>query len=322
MAQQYVLAAKMFASDFDMSSFISHQYIIAGKNPNRSVNYPDGAAWGCPGGPTDKIDELLPNRGIKPAAVTPCWTPNTLAKELDAKGISWAYYATPIPGGLGGPSCGSGQGPDVQKGVAGIWSAYQAIQYVCYGPDWKNDVITPSSQFLTDVQNGKLSAVTWITPRYKDSDHPRNFSDTGPSWVASVVNAIGTSKFWSSTAIFIFWDDPGGWYDPVPPPYLAGATQNDPSDSLGFRLPLLIVSPYAKKGWVSQVQYEHGSILRFIEDRFGLGQMAASDTRATSPAKDCFDFSKPPRSFVPIPTKYPKSYFLHEADDFQPPDND
>jgi phospholipase C len=181
--------------------------------------------------------------------------------------------------------------------------------------------MSPSSKFLTDVASGNLRSVTWITPRYKDSDHPGNNSDTGPSWVAHIVNAIGTSKFWDSTAIFIFWDDPGGWYDPAAPPYING-TKIDPSDSLGFRLPLLIVSPYAKKGWVSQVPYEHGSILRFIEDRFGLGQMAVSDTRATSPAKDCFDFSKPPRSFVPIATKYPSSYFLHEPEDFQPPDND
>jgi phospholipase C len=310
----------MFASDFDMSSFTSHQYIIAGKNPDREVNYPDGAAWGCPGGPTDKIDELMPNRFIKANALTPCWAPNTLGKELDAKHISWAYYATPIPAGLGGQSCGTGQGPDVVRGVAGIWSAYQAIQYICYGSDWNKD-IKPTTNFLSDVASGNLPAVTWVTPRFSDSDHPGNFSDTGPAWVGSVVNAIGKSKFWSSTAIFIFWDDPGGWYDPVPPPYIDGMN-NVPSDSLGFRLPLLIVSPYAKKGWVSQVAYEHGSILRFIEDRFGLGQLADSDTRATSPAKDCFDFSKPPRAFVPIPTKYPESYFLHERDDFQPPDND
>jgi phospholipase C len=314
MAQQYVLAAQMFASNFDMSSFISHQYIIAAQNPDSSVNVPE-TYWGCPGGKPDKIDELLPNRFIKANALIPCWPPHTIGSELDAKRIAWAYYATKIPTAGAGQSCGSSHGPDVLKGVAGIWSAYQAISYVCYGPDWDKDVISPSSQFITDVHDGKLRAVTWITPRFKDSDHPGNDSDSGPSWVAQVVNAIGESKYWSSTAIFIFWDDPGGLYDPEPPKYI-----ND--DSLGFRLPLLIVSPYAKKGWVSQVHYEHGSILRFIEDRFGLPQLAGSDTRATSPAKDCFDFSQPPRKFVPIKSKYPASYFLHESEDFQPPDND
>ena len=87
-----------------------------------------------------------------------------------------------------------------------------------------------------------------------------------------------------------------------------------------MRIPLLIVSPYAKKGFVSHVHYEHGSILRFIEDRFGLAQLAESDKRATSPALDCFDFSKPPRKFVPIKSKYNESFFLHQPPDYRPPD--
>ena len=83
---------------------------------------------------------------------------------------------------------------------------------------------------------------------------------------------------------------------------------------------MLIISPYAKKGLVSHVHYEHGSILRFIEDRFNLKSLAASDSRATSPEKFCFDFSKPPRAFVPIKSKYDISHFLHEAPDYRPAD--
>ena len=124
-------------------------------------------------------------------------------------------------------------------------------------------------------------------------------------WVASVVNAIGESKFWDSTAIFIFWDDPSGFYDPEPPPYAD-------YDGLGFRLPLLIISPYAKKGYVSHVQYEHGSILKFAEDVFGLARLSASDTRANSPAQDAFDFNKKPRKFVKIPSSLGKEYFIHQ----------
>jgi phospholipase C len=85
---------------------------------------------------------------------------------------------------------------------------------------------------------------------------------------------------------------------------------------------MLIISPYAKQGWVSQVHYEHGSILKFIEDRFGLARLAASDKRANSPEQDCFDFSKPPRKFVPIKSKYPESYFLQASPDDRPPDTD
>jgi phospholipase C len=110
------------------------------------------------------------------------------------------------------------------------------------------------------------------------------------------------------------WDDWGGLYDPVPPPYLD-------EDGLGFRVPLLVISPYAKKNYVSHVRYEHGSILKFAEDAFGLGRLAASDTRANSPAADCFDFSQPPRAFVPIHAPKGPAFFLHRADDLRPPDN-
>ncbi len=315
MAKQYVLAAQMFASNFDISSFISHQYIIAGLNPNSSANYPTAGQWGCPGGPGNKTDKLEENRHITPPVVVPCWNLTTLGDELDNKNVSWAYYAAQVKA-TGGKNCGK-QNPDVYKGIAGIWSAYEAVKHICYGRDWDKDVISPSSNFLKDVKAGNLRSVTWVTPRYSDSDHPGNRSDRGPSWVASVVNAVGESPFWDSTAIFIFWDDPGGLYDPVPPPY-------SDNDGLGFRLPLLIISPYAKPGWVSQVQYEHGSILKFIEDRFGLMRLTkrGSDMRANSPEKDCFDFSKPPRKFVPIKAKYPASYFLDAAPDDQSPDSD
>jgi phospholipase C len=314
MAHQYVLADKFFASDFDVSSFISHQYIIAGINPNSTVNYPE-TAWGCPGGNSDKIFKLDKDRKISPAPVAvACWSPDTLGQELDAKGISWAYYAVAVQGVKGIPDCGDNS-PDVSKGRHGIWSAYQAIKYICYSSDWDKDIISPPQQFITDVHNGNLRAVTWITPTNANSDHGGNGSDTGPSWVASLVNAVGKSPFWDSTAIFIFWDDPGGWYDSVAPDYAD-------NDGLGFRLPLLIISPYAKQGFVSHTHYEHGSILRFIEDRFDLPQMEASDTRASSPAKFAFDFLKGPRTFVPIKAKYPEEFFLNQPLDTRPPDND
>jgi phospholipase C len=319
MAHQYVFAAQMFASDFDLSSFISHQYMVAGINPNHSADVPT-LQWGCPGGPTNRTDELLEERRIKKSALIPCWTPNTLGRELDAAGRPWAYYAEKINDvGPGGKDCGGGLGPDHGHRRTGIWSAYQAIKYICYGRDWANVIPSPA-QFLTDVKAGRLRSLTWVTPRFRDSDHPGNGSDPGPSWVAHVVNAIGESQFWDSTAIFIFWDDPGGWYDPEPPAYVD-------NDSLGFRLPMLIISPYAKKGYVSQVPYEHGSILKFIEDTFGLPRLnpqlpKSTDIRATSPEADCFDFLQPPRTFVPITAKYPESYFLHEQPDDRRPDTD
>ncbi|HET6276369.1 MAG TPA: alkaline phosphatase family protein [Candidatus Cybelea sp.] len=314
MANQYVLADEMFGSDFDTSSFVSHQYAIAAVNPNSSVDNPQ-TLWGCPGGPSDTISVLGPDRNYEDGSEVPCWDPPTLGDELDGAGLSWAYYAPAVKGG-GASSCGdSGIRGDAGKGRVGIWSAYQAIEHICYGPDWNADVISSSSRFLTDVGKGKLRAVTWITPTYANSDHGGSGSRTGPSWVAQLVNAVGESPFWNYTAIFIFWDESGGWFDPVAPAYVD-------NDGLGFRIPLLIISPYAKQGYVSHVSYEHGSILKFVEDQFGLGRLAASDARANSPQADCFDFSQTPRQYVPITSTYDRAYFMRQPADLRSPDSE
>lgn len=294
MGKQYVLADQMYASNFDASSFISHQYIISAQAES-AVNYPY-SNWGCPGGPGDKITMVNQQRQLQGNEVV-CWDPTTLGDELDGAGIPWAFYATSY----------SGQSP-------GIWSAYQAIKHIYEGPDWSKDVINPPSQILTDITNGNLRSVSWVTPTCANSDHAGCGSNTGPQWVASVVNAIGESQYWKSTAIFIFWDDYGGWYDPEPPKMLD-------YDGLGMRIPMLIVSAYAKKRYVSHTQYEHGSILRWIENLFGLGQLAASDARATPP-DDAFNFKKAPRTFHAIPTTLGKEYFLHQPLDTRPPDNE
>jgi phospholipase C len=287
----------MYASNFDASSFISHQYIISGQAES-GVNYPIGA-WGCEGGKGDLISTVGPQRQIPNGHERACWNPTTLGDELDKAGISWGFYATQIYGNGGG----------------GLWSGYQAIKHIYYGPDWSKDVITPQTKFFSDVAKGKMRAVSWITPTLQNSDHAGYNSLTGPSWVASIVNAVGKSKYWDSSVIFIFWDDYGGWYDPEPPQY-------KDYDGLGMRLPLLIVSPYAIKGRVAHIHYEHGSILRFIEDQFGLGRLSASDSRANSPGPDCFDFTKPPRPFKPISSPLGEEYFLHQPIDHRPPDTE
>ncbi|MBV8530839.1 MAG: hypothetical protein JO104_05935 [Candidatus Eremiobacteraeota bacterium] len=295
-AGQYVLADQTYSSAIDAASFSSHQYIIAGQAES-TVNIPL-TQWGCGGGPTDKIARIGPQRQLPWGnPIRPCFDDDTIGQEADNAGISWAFYTSKI--GRSG----------------GIWSGYQANHYVYHGPDWKNDVITPQTQFFNDVANGKLRQISWITPTAADSDHPGFGTKLGPMWVASLVNAVGESQYWNSTAIFIFWDDYGGLYDPEPPAYVD-------YDGLGMRMPLLIVSPYARKGYVSHVHYEHGSILRFVEDTFGLPRLAASDKRAKSPVNDCFDFKHPPRKFTMIPTVYGKEFFLHQPPDLRAPDDD
>ena len=226
MAHQYVLGDEMYASDFDVSSFESHQYIVAGVNPDSTVDYPDTHYWGCSGGPTDKIAVLFKYRKWLDAShqpiknVEPCWDPNTLADELDAKKLSWAFYAAPVTAASPKYLCGSSMEPDSGSGAQGFGALTKPSNTSATGPIGQRTSapFSPPSKFLTDIKDSGLRAVTWITPTCADSDHAgcnggRPPSD-GPSWVASLVNAIGESKFWDTTAIFIFWDDPGGWFDP------------------------------------------------------------------------------------------------------------
>ncbi len=292
MAHEWVLGDRMFQSHLD-ESFVSHQYIIAAQAQS-SVDLP-GYYWGCDGGSSDKVATITKQRQLGPYQ-TACFDYMTLGDELDKAKLTWRFYSS-----------------DINDFTDYVWSGYQAVKHIRYGPDWKQDVITPQKQFITDVGAGTLQNVTWITPMCDESDHVNCGGGYGPSWVTSLVNAVGKSKFWDSTAIFVMWDDWGGLYDHVPPPHLD-------YDGLGFRVPLLVISPYAKHGYVSHVQYETGSILRFAEDVFGLGQLAASDTRANSPAADCFDFTKPPRKFVPISAPKPASFFMTKPADPRAPD--
>ncbi|HEY2474957.1 MAG TPA: alkaline phosphatase family protein [Candidatus Cybelea sp.] len=294
LGRHYVLADEMYASNFDASSFISHQYIIAGQAKS-TVNYPY-FAWGCSGGEGDDIELVTRQRllgGYRPV----CWDTKTIGDEMDDAGLSWAFYASQI------------------DSDGDLWSAYQNIKHIYNGPDWQKDVISPQTRFFDDVAHGKLRALTWITPTCANSDHAGCQSKTGPSWVASLVNAVGESKYWDSSAIFIFWDDYGGWFDPKAP-----ALKD--YDGLGLRIPLLVVSPYAKAGHVSHVHYEHGSILKFVEDTFGLARLAASDRRATSPENDAFDFNRRPRKFVPVPAEYDINYFKDQPLDRRVPDSE
>jgi phospholipase C len=270
----------MFSSNLD-GSFTAHQYIVAAY-ADHALDFPDGA-WGCEGGSDDTVATITKERKASHRIVT-CFDIPTLASEADAAKLSWRFYAGAL------------------VGDGGLWSSYQADKPIYEGPDWNADVVSPPSQFLRDVRKGKLAAITWITPTFQTSDHPGTGSSKGPKWVASIVDAIGESKSWDSTAIFVQWDDWGGLYDPVKPVY-------EDYDGLGFRVPLIMISPYAKQGYVTHVRYETASVLRFIEDNFGLAQMANADKRANDPAADAFNYSQKPRVFKKIEGSEPASFW-------------
>jgi phospholipase C len=299
MAQQYVLSDNTFASHID-ASFIGHQILIAGVNPANSVNLPTGS-WGCSTSP-NFVPTLNADRTIGGFTV-PCYTVKTLADELDAKKYSWHFYAPSI------------------NDSGGAWSAYQAISQIYNGPDWANDVISPETTVLTDIAKGTLENVTWVIPDYCNSDHPGSLGSSGcgtpggPDWVASIVNAVGKSKFWSTTEIFVVWDEWGGEYDHVVPPY-------KDADGDGFRVPMLCISPYAYKNKVNHAQMEVAGIVKAVEKTFVLASLAAPDKRAASADFGCINPKQTtPRAFVPITTSLDAEHFIHERHSKLPPDD-
>ncbi len=315
MAEQYVLADQMFQTQ-GSGSFTGHQDLIRGGTTyNKSlteslVDFPSASPWGCDAPANTKTSYLLWTggaiQGNHNKGPFPCtkYFPSsgsyypTLRDLLDQASVSWKYYTPGI------------------KGAGGLWNAFDMIAPVRYGSEWHTNISTPETNIFKDITGGELADVSWVIPDAANSDHPGAAgNDTGPSWVASVVNALGESSYWQSTAIVIVWDDWGGFYDPEPPPFF------DHWGGLGFRVPAIIVSPYAreatrsKPGYISHTQYEFGSILRFVEDNWNLGQLGTTDGRAHS-IVDSFDFTQPPRTFEQIPSSYKREYFLH-----QPPSN-
>ena len=307
LASQYVLADRMFPTMFG-ASFTAHLDLISGTTdlaPKVSeVDWPDGSHWGCDANPGTTTSLVTPTQFEPGAGPFPCFTQfRTMADTLDAAKVSWRYYA-----------------PGVNSGDVGglVWSEFSAIKNVRYGPDWAN-VVSPQTTVLADAASGNLAQMTWVIPDYLDSDHSAANSDQGPSWVSAVVNAIGTGPDWKTTAIVLVWDDWGGWNDHMPPPQLDWK-------GLGIRVPAIVISPYAKKGYVDHTQYEFSSILRLAEQTFNLpavgpASFGYTDTRATS-MFDAFDFTQKPRAFVKISAKYPPSHFIQRSPSMRAPDDD
>jgi phospholipase C len=295
MAKEYALADHMFQTE-GSGSFIAHQDLIRGNTAINSteslIDEPHGEPWGCDAPPGTVTPLLTASGQYIVDGPFPCLGYDTLRDLLDAAHVSWRYYL-----------------PGLTVDVGGLWNAFDAIRVVRYGPEWSTNISTPDTNIFTDISKRRLRSVSWLIPDFVNSDHPGAGSDTGPSWVAQVVNAIGQSLYWKSTAIIVVWDDWGGWYDHVAPPQLDYA-------GLGFRVPMLVISPYINRGTISHTQYEYGSIIRFIENNWKLGRLRRSTDRRAESIEDLFDFDLTPRVFHPIAAKYSRSFFER-----QPPSN-
>lgn len=263
-ARHFVLADHMFSS-LHGPSFPNHLYTIAAQSGGVNDNPTSNAAWGCDA-PAGVTVPVMNSKGVV-SNQYPCFDFQTLADRLQAAGISWKYYAA-------------------QKGDFGYnWSTYDAINHIRNSAAWAQHVV-PNTEFVTDASSGKLPAVSWLTPTFAESEHPPASTCAGENWTVQQINAVMQGSEWNSTAIFLTWDDFGGFYDHVAPPDLDAL-------GLGPRVPLLIISPYAKPGYISHTQYEFSSVLKFVEERFKLQPLSARDEGAND-MTDSFDFSQSP----------------------------
>jgi phospholipase C len=278
-AKNFVLSDRFFSSA-QGPSFPNHLYAISAQsggahdNPRRMGAFRSSNTFGCDA-PRGQTVTVVDSEG-KQKQVRPCFDFQTEGDLLNEAGIGWAYYAAD---------------PD-QLGY--IWSAYSAIDHIRNTPQWHQHVL-PVDRVIGDISMGRLPAVTWITPRYEVSEHPQYSFCLGQNWSTRIIDAIMKSPMWKSTAIFVTWDDYGGFYDHVPPPQV---------DDFGFgiRVPLLVISPYARRGVIDHRLGEFSSVLRFIENNWGLGQLTPRDRAARDLSYD-FDFTQKPRSPDPLPLR-------------------
>ncbi len=305
-ARQFVLQDHMFESDTSWS-LPAHLFLVSGWSARCDVvNDPQSChpAVEDPGSPPDSPQN--------PTGAVPDYAWTDLTYLLHRNNISWGYYV------------GSGNQPDCTNNAMfcapvaqnsktpGIWNPLPWFDTV--REDGQLGNIQPLTSFYQQAQDGTLPAVSWISPAQGVSDHPPARVTKGQTYVTGLINTIMDSPNWSSTAIFLTWDDWGGFYDHVQPPTVDG-------QGYGMRVPGLVISPYAKRGYIDHQTLSFDAYLKFIEDDFLGGARIDPRTdgrpdprpnvRENAPilgnlAQD-FDFDQTPRAPLILPLHPPFS---------------
>jgi phospholipase C len=269
-ANHYVLDDNFYSSLMG-PSFPNHLYIASGTNGPTSLSYP----WVQNNGVINN-----PGSGFSWGGVTLDWS--TLAEELTNKSITWTWYD-----GSTNPLAPT------------IWNVLPLFNFFQTHTGILDAHVKNTANFATDIQNGNLPAVSWIIPGswtpptypalcagVGPSEHPPARSDCGMDYVAYLVNQVMQSPVWQSTAIVITWDDYGGFYDHVAPPQIDQYGE-------GFRVPTLVISPWAKAHFIDHTHYEFSSLLRLAEDNFNLPVLGTRDSTSNN-MTNSFDFNQSP----------------------------
>jgi len=263
-ARNFVLSDRTFSS-VASNTFPNHLFTVAAQSGGVIDDPHSGKGpWGCDSDDLQTV--LVAHDDGHITADPPCFDFQTLADSMEKAHVPWKYYA---PG----------------KGEFGYqFSTLDAIRHVRNSPLWAEHVVS-DTQFADDARNGRLPAVSWLVTGL-GCEHPPLSVCMGENWTVKQLNAVMQGPDWNSTVVFVTWDDFGGFYDHVPPPKIDNF-------GLGPRVPLLIISPYAKKGYVSHTQYEFSSFLKFVERRYNLPALTPRDTAAND-MLDSFDFQQEP----------------------------
>jgi phospholipase C len=274
-AQHYTLADHFFSS-FNGPSMPNHLYTVAAQSGGLITNV-------CSAGDELKAlqDAMDDADGFSFAS---------MVSLLAGADVSWKYYVeTPQVTPRVPDPCHVFH-PEPQQ--LGLWNPLPGFKSIRDDPKLMSHLVN-LTEYEQDLQNGALPAVSWIIPDFQDSEHPPEDVDQGMWYVTNLVNELMTSRYWSSSVIFLTWDDYGGFYDHVPPPQV---------DAFGYgpRVPLIVMSPYAKAGYITHATGDFTSLLRFIETRFQLRYLTARDHFAND-LTDALDFTQPPNPPLVIP---------------------
>ncbi len=248
-----------------------------GDNPTQSTfTSKTGPGWGCDsfkdarwwnGSKWVLEPSCVPDKnGNGPYRSSPVRYVPTIFDRLDSAGLTWKIY-----GGVGGPTSGLGYG----------WTICPSY-YECLGSAQRDNLV-PAANVIKAAQAGTLPSLSLVMPTNSNSQHNGDSMAVGDNWIGRVVAAIEKGPDWSSTAIFITYDDCGCFYDHVPPP----------SSSTGIRVPMVIVSPYAKAGVTDSTPATYMSLLAYTEHTFGLTALTSAD-RSAYDYRNSFDYTQTP----------------------------
>ena len=287
-ARTFTLGDHFFANVLG-PSFPGHMVTLAAQagwalgNPNLEITHP---YWGCDESPSARIT-IEDQTSCAETPVFPCFKIPSIPDILPA-GVDWKFYGSSF------------------YLLPEVWSMFNGIDSVRHGPAWSK--VVHDSEFDTDLKNHTLPAVTWLVNQDLNNEHPNvGGVCVGENWTVTDINKVMQSEYWKDTAILFTMDDFGGWYDHVAPPRQYGCDAKKPY-GLGFRLPLIVISPYAKPHYVFKDVAEQASIAHFIERVFGATKTlhdldpAAQDAQAND-LLNAFDFNQTPLAPLVLPLR-------------------